>query len=85
VESGFPGVVIKNWVGFFVPEKTPDAIADKLNATINEIVQEPDIQARFRTFMMQPQQSDRRSAQQEFKEDLARWAKMVKEAGLAER
>ncbi len=37
-ETGIPDFDLSSWFGIFVPAKTPKAIRDKLEATINEIV-----------------------------------------------
>ena len=40
-ENGYPGFVASAWTGFFLPTKTSDEIADKLNVAINEILKIP--------------------------------------------
>jgi tripartite-type tricarboxylate transporter receptor subunit TctC len=39
-ESGFPGFHAASWVGFFVPAQTDNAVVEKLNGTINEVLKE---------------------------------------------
>jgi tripartite-type tricarboxylate transporter receptor subunit TctC len=47
-EAGLPGFEAENWVGMMVPTGTPDAIADKLNRDIVEILQSEDMRERLR-------------------------------------
>lgn len=44
-ESGVPGYDVTGWYGLGAPAKTPPAIIDKLNATVNRIL--PDLQPRY--------------------------------------
>jgi tripartite-type tricarboxylate transporter receptor subunit TctC len=46
-ESGYPGFVASAWTGFFLPAKTPDEIANKLNVAINEILKDPEVASRL--------------------------------------
>jgi tripartite-type tricarboxylate transporter receptor subunit TctC len=46
-EAGYPNVTVTVWNGFFVPAKTPKAIADKLGETILAVAAMPDVKARL--------------------------------------
>ncbi|MGB9209810.1 MAG: tripartite tricarboxylate transporter substrate-binding protein, partial [Pseudolabrys sp.] len=35
------------WAGFFAPRGTPQAIIDRLNKEINQVIQNPDVKARL--------------------------------------
>jgi len=37
-ESGVPGYAYENWWGLFVPSKTPAAIVNTINATVNKVL-----------------------------------------------
>jgi len=84
-ESGFPGFVVMNWVGAFVPAKTAEPIAIRLNEAIDAVIREPEVQARLTSLQMEPLYGDRASAQAFFKDELAKWATMVQAIGLAEK
>ena len=50
IESGaLPGYDVTTWYGVFAPRGTPAAIVAKLNATLNEILQDEAIRARLVT------------------------------------
>ncbi|TWG84073.1 tripartite-type tricarboxylate transporter receptor subunit TctC [Cupriavidus gilardii J11] len=42
-ELGFPGFVIENWYGVFVPAQTPAPLVERLNAELNRVLKEPDV------------------------------------------
>ena len=82
-ESGYPGFLATTWVGVFVPAKTSDAIAAKLNATINDVMREPEVKSRLASQHMQVRYADRSASAAYFKSEVASWAKMVAASGDA--
>jgi len=46
-ESGFPGFETSQWYGVLAPAGTPRAIIEKLNADINKVLADPEIQKRL--------------------------------------
>ena len=48
IAETLPDFVSSTWVGIFLPPKTPQAIADKINADVNEALKQPEIALRFR-------------------------------------
>jgi tripartite-type tricarboxylate transporter receptor subunit TctC len=53
-EAGYPNVTVTVWNGFFVPAKTPKAIADKLGETILAVAAMPDVKARLGQLGFEP-------------------------------
>jgi tripartite-type tricarboxylate transporter receptor subunit TctC len=82
-ESGFPGLVVANWVGVFAPGKTPEPIAVKLNETIDAIMREGEVLARLEPLQMQTRYADRAATDAYYKDEVARWARMAQAIGLA--
>jgi tripartite-type tricarboxylate transporter receptor subunit TctC len=81
-EGGYKGFVAETWVGIFAPAKLDDAIAAKLNAMINEIVQEPATKAKLAAFSMQTRLRDLAGSEAYFRSEVAKWGKMVEAIGL---
>jgi len=81
-EGGYPGFVAETWVGVFAPAKVDDAIAQKLNAVINEIIHEPATEAKLKTFSMQTRVRDLPQTEAYFRSEIAKWGKMVEAIGL---
>jgi tripartite-type tricarboxylate transporter receptor subunit TctC len=48
-ELGLPDVVMENWYGVFLPAGTPDAVRDKLEKALFEVVASPEVKERFAT------------------------------------
>jgi tripartite-type tricarboxylate transporter receptor subunit TctC len=82
VESGFPGLVVENWVGVFAPGKTPEPIAVRLNEAIDAVMREPEVLARLAPLQMQTRYGDRAGTEAYFKDEVAKWAKMAEAIGL---
>lgn len=48
-EAGVPGYRFESWIGVLAPSTMPRADADKLNAAINKVLQDPAVQQRLAT------------------------------------
>ncbi len=81
-ESGLPGYEAANWWGLVVPAGTAQSIVDRLDKEVARIVAVPDIVKRFANDGAEPDAM----SQGEFREfvaaETAKWAKVVKEAGI---
>ena len=80
-EVGYPNFSPVNWIGLFVPLKTPEPLIAKLNAEINAVMKEPEVQRRlvaggFDTIVTTPAE-----AAAMFRNDIATWAKMSRAIG----
>ena len=76
-DSGFPGIIASGWVGVFLPGRTEEAIATRLNRTIDAAVREPEVHERLKAMQMQTRYGDRASVEALFKEEVANWARMA--------
>jgi tripartite-type tricarboxylate transporter receptor subunit TctC len=77
LELGYSGLIASAWTGFFVPAKTPDDIALKLNRAINEILRELDVVGRLQQFGFEPLTLDLNQANATFREEIDKWRTMV--------
>jgi tripartite-type tricarboxylate transporter receptor subunit TctC len=82
-EAGVPGYESTIWLGIMAPKGTPKAIVDKLNTEINKAINRPEVLAAWDKqgavpLVMKPEQFDAY-----LRKDIDKWAKVVKEAGLA--
>jgi tripartite-type tricarboxylate transporter receptor subunit TctC len=82
-ESGYPGFVAFTWVGFFVPAKTSDEIAGKLNAAINDVLRDADFQQKLTDIGFEAKPAALNDANAEFKREIETWGKMVTTLGLS--
>jgi tripartite-type tricarboxylate transporter receptor subunit TctC len=81
-EAGLPGFVAVSWYALMAPANTPRPIIDKLSREIAGIVQLPGVTATFAALGAQPVGGTPEELQTTIVEDTARWAKVIKEAGI---
>lgn len=81
VAETLPGYDVELWFGMWAPKGTPAAIVERLNAAVNKALRDPDVEKNlsasgFRISGGPPQRFAER-----IRKDLARWNKVVIEAG----
>ena len=81
-ESGVPGYETTRWIALFAPAKTPPEVVQKLNAQVRAAVDSTAYRARLRTLDMQPVASSPQQLAGYLKDETAKWAKVVKQAGI---
>jgi len=81
-ESGLPGYAAANWIGIVATAGTPDAIVAKLHREISAIQDSPEVQKQFDNEGAEAV----RMSSAEFRDfivtEMARWGRVVKEAGI---
>lgn len=84
-EAGVPGYSHQSWVGTLAPAKTPPAVIAKLNKELNRITTTPDV----KTLLLRDGLEAVDDTPQEFaaviREEIAKWMKVVKAAGIKAR
>jgi tripartite-type tricarboxylate transporter receptor subunit TctC len=80
-ESGFPGFEDVTWVGVFAPAKTPEAILQRLNREVTALQQDADFLAKLAATGFEPLGGNLAEARSYLQNELAKWAKVVKETG----
>jgi hypothetical protein len=81
-EAGYAGADFVTWNGIHIPVKTPKAIVAKLNGEFDRILKLPDIKERMFDLGLDPVGGSAESFGEFVKEDIARWAKVIKEANV---
>ena len=82
IESGFKGYEVNGWYGFVVPAKTPRAIVGRLNATLREALNDPDLLKRFAQGGMEPMPGTPEQFSALIRSEMDKWAKVLKAAGI---
>lgn len=81
-EAGVAGYAATNWFGVSAPAGVPREIMDLIQSSIARVLQQPDVKARFLANGAEPVGS----APDEFgafvRSETAKWAKLVKKAGM---
>ena len=81
-EAGFPELHVASWIGFFVPPGTPPDLVQKLNAEINQVLNEADSKERLRTIGMDPQLLSQPEFTKYVKEEVVKWERLIKATGI---
>jgi tripartite-type tricarboxylate transporter receptor subunit TctC len=77
-----PGYTVIGWLGIGAPKDTPPAIVQRLNKEINAVLDEPAIKSRMADLGSDPFASTPAEFTKFIAEDVDKWAKVVKAAGL---
>jgi len=81
-ESGVPGYEAINWFGLLAPAAVDKAIVQKLNAEVNRILQLPDVKERLVNLGTDPVGGSAEDFGRYIRADTAKWARVMKEAGI---
>ena len=81
-EAGVPGYEIIGWNGIHVPLKTPPDMLNKLNTDLRQALQAPEVQERLTAASLDIHGHTRAEFEAFVNKDRARWAKVVKDAGI---
>ena len=81
-ESGFAGFEVVSWYGILAPAGTPQEIVRRLNAEINRILRLPAVRERLTALGAEPTGGTPEQFSETIKADTARWAQVVRAAGI---
>jgi len=81
-ESGIPGYETTSWHGVVVPAGTPNAVVKRLYTELRQITQQPDVKDRFAQDGTQVVGSTPEEYAATVKSESAKWAKIIKAAGI---
>ena len=81
-EDALPGFEAAGWQGWFVPAKTPPEIVNTIAREVGKIIADPDTQRRLRAVGNDPVGSTPEAFGAKLRDDVAKFAKVIKEAGI---
>lgn len=81
-EAGFPDIVLDQWLGAFLPSRTPAVIVQKLQASMDTSLADPTLRAKLAQSALDPigGTSDQFAAL--VKEDFDKYARLVRDLGI---
>ena len=82
VESGLDGFVVDSWVGILAPAKTPPAVVERLHKDIAAVLGEAETRSRYATLGIEPVGNSPEQFTEQIRADLARWERVVRQAGI---
>jgi tripartite-type tricarboxylate transporter receptor subunit TctC len=80
-ESGLPGFNVFGWNGVLATAGTPRPVIEKLHSLLITAMKDPEVRKRMADFGFEPIGNTPEEFGAFVKEDIARWAKLVKETG----
>ncbi|SHI29013.1 tripartite tricarboxylate transporter substrate-binding protein [Pollutimonas bauzanensis] len=82
VADAVPGYEFSLWWGILAPAGTPDAIVDKLNEAVQQVVTTPEMKAFFVREGAEFATASARDYQKIIKDDIVRWKKVAAESHI---
>jgi tripartite-type tricarboxylate transporter receptor subunit TctC len=81
-EAGVKGFEVVSWNGILVPAQTPTAVVRTLHATITETLRSDGVEQRLRSQGLEIEASSPEQFEKFIKDEIAKWAKVVRAAGI---
>ena len=81
-ESGVPGYEATIWLGMMAPKGTPKAVVDKLNEAMSKIASQPEVKQTWAKQGAVPMVMSPEVFEKYALDDIAKWAKVIKSAGI---
>jgi len=85
-EQGLSGVEASAWNAFFFPKGTPDAIVRRLNKAMSDMLDNPSVRKRLEDLGLEIVPPERRSPEylaRFLPEEIERWGKIIRAAGIS--
>jgi tripartite-type tricarboxylate transporter receptor subunit TctC len=82
IEAGVAGFDVTSWYGILAPAKTPKPVIDRLQKEIAAVLALPEVRERYLKGGFEPVGNTPSEFGAQIKADLARWARVVKDANI---
>ena len=81
-ETALPDFEVSSWYGLCAPAGTPAPILDKIHTDLTAVLRLAELQQRFRDMVIEIAPTSRDEFSQFIRAETARWARVIKEAGI---
>jgi tripartite-type tricarboxylate transporter receptor subunit TctC len=81
-ETALPGFQVSSWYGLCAPTGTPAPILDKVHSDLLAVLHVPEIQQRLNDLVIEVSPTSRDEFAQFIRGEAARWARVIKDAGI---
>jgi len=81
-EAGLRDYEHSTWYGLFVPARTPRPVVERLNDSVRKIVTSDDVKQKFNPQGVEPASNSPEEFRTFLTAEIAKWAKVVRSAGL---
>jgi tripartite-type tricarboxylate transporter receptor subunit TctC len=82
VQAGLPGFEARGWFALLAPARTPGQIINKLNSEVVAILQHPELKQRLQGLGAEVTTSTPGELSDYIRYEIAKWAKIIKAAGI---
>jgi len=80
-EAGLPGFDVTSWYGVFAPAALPRNLVTQVNGDISAVLEAPDLRERLQRMDAEPSPQSPEDFARFVREEIAKWAKVVKASG----
>lgn len=81
-ESGLPGYEASTWWGILAPRSTPSPVVTRLNEVISNAITAGDVRSRIAALGAQPAGGPPQQLATLIRDEIPKWTKVIKEAGI---
>jgi len=81
-EAGVPGYEATIWLGLMAPAATPKPVLERLSGEVRKVINAPDVKANWSKQGAVPMGMTPEEFGKFLHEDIAKWAKLVKDTGM---
>ena len=81
-ESGYPGFEASGWLGIAFPAKTPGAIVARMHKAAIDVMATPEVREQLQSAGLEPAVKDTEAFRRYIRSELAKWTKLIKDAGI---
>jgi tripartite-type tricarboxylate transporter receptor subunit TctC len=82
VELGQPALMSSTWFALLAPKGTPAAILDKVNAVLNESLNDPEVKQKLAAMGATPLGGTRKQLADHLAKETVKWGKIVRDAKI---
>ena len=82
IAESYPGFEASGWLGLLFPAKTPEAIVERVHRETIAVMNLADVRAQLESNGIDPAPSNPQAFRAYIKAELAKWSKLIKDAGL---
>ena len=81
-EAGSPDFSVNGWYALYAPAKTPKPIVEKLSATLQKVLKQPEVIEKLRGVGVSPASGIASEAEKYGLEEFAKYTKLIKDANV---
>jgi tripartite-type tricarboxylate transporter receptor subunit TctC len=82
-EAGLPGFEVNVWYGLFAPRATPRHVIEKIASDVKRLITTPEMRERFTALGVEAEGTSPSEFKKYFRNDVEKWRKVVRAAGVS--